>query len=82
VEKSSLREGYQQRVCSKGRVIGHQAVADQFYPVQGNALPQQIKINPAIGIAGKDKLPSIPTLGNVMRDPDCDHPGQTPCILP
>jgi hypothetical protein len=58
-------------------MIGHQAVADQFYPVQGNALPQQIQIDAAIGVAGKDKLPCIPTLGNVMRYPNRDHPGQT-----
>jgi hypothetical protein len=40
-------------------------------------LPQQIQIDAAIGIAGKDKLPCIPTLGNVMRYPNRDHPGQT-----
>jgi hypothetical protein len=56
-------------------MVGHQAVADQFYPVLGNALLQKIQIDPAIRVAGKDKLPSIPTLGNVMRYPDCNHPG-------
>src|SRR3984885_13803782 len=54
-------------------MIGHQAVADQFYSVQGNVLLQQIQIDAAVGVAGEDKLPSIPTLGNVMRYPDCDH---------
>jgi hypothetical protein len=58
-------------------MIGHQTVADQLYLVQRNALPQQIQIDAAIGVAGKDELPAIPALGNVMRYSDCDHPGQT-----
>ena len=54
-----------------------QAVADRFYAVQGNAVPQQIQIDAAIGVAGKDKLACISALGNVMGYSDCDHPGQT-----
>jgi hypothetical protein len=58
-------------------MVGHQAVADQVYPVQGNALPQQTQIDFAIGVAGKDELARIPPLGNVVRYPNSDHPGQT-----
>jgi hypothetical protein len=45
--------------------------------MQGNALSQQIQIDAAIGVAGKDKLACISALGNVMGYSDCDHPGQT-----
>ena len=58
-------------------MVGHQAVADQFYPVQGNALLQKIQIDPAIRVAGKDKLPSIPTLGIVMRYPGLGGDGRS-----
>jgi hypothetical protein len=58
-------------------VVGHPAVADHFYPVQGNALPQQLQIDVAIGVAGKDKLACISTLGNVMGYSDCNYPGET-----
>jgi hypothetical protein len=47
-------------------VIGHQAIADQFYPVSFDALLQQIEVDAALSITFEDEATRIAALSYVM----------------
>jgi hypothetical protein len=47
-------------------VIGHQAIADQFYPVSLDALLQQVEIDAQLSITFEDEAPRIAALRYVM----------------
>jgi hypothetical protein len=47
-------------------VIGHQAIADQFYPVPLDALLQQIQVDAALSIAFENEATRIAALSYVM----------------
>jgi hypothetical protein len=47
-------------------VIGHQAIADQFYPLSLEALLQQIEIDAPLTITFEDEAPRIAPLSDVM----------------
>jgi hypothetical protein len=47
-------------------VIGHQAIADQFYPVSLDALLQQVEIDAPLSITFEDEAPCIAALRYVM----------------
>jgi hypothetical protein len=47
-------------------VIGHQAIADQFYPVSLDALLQQVEIDAPLSITFEDEAPRIAALRYVM----------------
>ena len=65
------------RDSNKVNMVGHQAVANQFYLVQFHALPQQVEIYLAISFAFQDKTPCVPPLRYVMGQPDGDHTSET-----
>ena len=47
-------------------VVGHQAIADQFYPLSLEALLQQIEIDAPLTITFEDEAPRIAPLSDVM----------------
>ena len=47
-------------------VIGHQAIADQFYPLSLEALLQQIEIDAPLTITFEDEAPRVAPLSDVM----------------
>ena len=47
-------------------VIGHQAIADQFYTVPLDALLQQVEIDAPLSITFEDEAPRIAALRYVM----------------
>jgi hypothetical protein len=47
-------------------VIGHEAIADQFYPVSLDALLQQIEVDAALSITFEDEATCVAALGYVM----------------
>jgi hypothetical protein len=58
-------------------MIGHQTIANQQYPVQFQALSQQIQINAAMGIVVENKPASIAALLHVVRKIQTDYASQT-----
>lgn len=57
-------------------VVGHEAVSNQGYPVQSEALDQQIEIDTAMGIAVKDRSSSVAALGDMVGQIETDHARQ------
>jgi hypothetical protein len=53
-------------------MIRHQAVTQQRKTRELRILPQQRKIDHAIGVVGENNLPGISSLRNMMRN--VDHP--------
>jgi hypothetical protein len=62
---------------NKVNMVGHQAIAHQFYLVKFHALPQQVEVDSPISVIFEDETPCVPTLRYVMRDPESDHPSET-----
>jgi hypothetical protein len=58
-------------------VIGHQAIADQFYPVSLDALLQQGEIDATLSITFKDEAPRIASLRNVMGSTWSNHTSES-----
>jgi hypothetical protein len=58
-------------------VIGHQAIADQFYAVSLDALLQQVEIDAALSITFKDEAPRIAPLRYVMGSTSSNHTSES-----
>ena len=58
-------------------MVGHQTIANQQYPVQFQALSQQIQIDAAMGIVVENKPASISALRHVVRKIQTDYASQT-----
>ena len=57
-------------------MIGHQAVAQHAEFMHFGILSEQRQIGDPVDIAGKNKLPSVAPLRNMMRNIDDDNPSE------
>jgi hypothetical protein len=58
-------------------VIGHQAIADQFYPVSLDTLLQQIEVDAPLSITLEDEAPRIAALSYVMGNVWSNHTSES-----
>ena len=58
-------------------VIGHQAIANQFYPVSLDALLQQIEVDAPLSIPFEDEAPRIAALSYVMGNAWSNHSSES-----
>ena len=59
------------------KVVGHQAIADQFYPVSLQALLQQVEIDAPLSITFEDEAPRITALCYVMGSAWSNHTSES-----
>src|SRR5260221_14224965 len=63
---AQIRSSVPVRSVSARTVVRHQTIADHRQAMELDGLAHEIEINYALGIGGKDELPRIATLSNVV----------------
>jgi hypothetical protein len=58
-------------------MVGHEAISDECHSVEVYVLPQQLKLDPSIGIAIQDEAPPVPTLRHMVWDINGNHTSES-----
>ena len=58
-------------------MVGHEAISDECHSVEVYVLPQQLKLDPSIGIAIQDEAPVVSTLGQVVWHINGNYPSES-----